>query len=334
VDTAIGSTTYPKTITAADWHTMKQINGTLLIANKDTLAMISYDKSYTNNALSLIPGNVARCLMEFKSYAYIGNTKTDLAQDAEMFVWDTAQSLNWNAKNTVPTSAINAMAHAEYPIMQVGTAGQLLLADITNYTMPLASFYGGGQVNPDAVEVDGGMALFGSYGNGTGYSGVYSYGRKKKNANVVMNLEYALDCTEIGSIKRVGSDLLISYKITTTGSVYGVKKVSATTKATGTYESLDLEFPTSLREPVLAKIRLVTASLPASTSITCYRRMNKTGSFVQCNMEGGGTAFNTTGGTEAWFLVGDYGKIAEIKLVLTQSANYAPEVYRIEAFFE
>lgn len=333
VDTTITACTYPKTITAATWHTMKQINGNLLIANAAVLAMVAYDTSYTASALTLIPGNLSKCLMEYKGYAYIGNTKSDSAQNAEMFIWDTAQSLNWNAKNTIPSSAINAMISAEYPLMQVGTSGQILLADISNYTMPIVSFPGGGQVKPDAVEVDGGLALFGSYGNGTGKTGIYSYGRKKKNADLVLNLEYAFDCNEIGSIKKIGTDLLMSYE-NTAGTAWGVKKVSSTVKATGTYQSIDLLFPTSEREPVLTKVRVITAPLPASTSIACYRKMNKTGDYVLCNLEGGGTSFSTTSGTEAWFLVGDKGKIAEVQLVLTPSANTCPEAFEIQPYFE
>lgn len=331
VDATITATTYPKTITSATWHTMKPINGNLLITNASEIAMVAYDTSYTAIALSLTPGNLSKCLMEHKGYAYIGNTKSDSAQNAEMFVWDTAQSLNWNAKNTVPTLAINAFINAEYPLMQVGTSGQILLADIANYTLPLVSFPGGGQVNPDAVELDNGVALFGSYGNGTGKAGIYSYGRKKKNANLVLNLEYAFDCTEIGSIRKVGTDLLMSYE-NTAGTGWGVKKVD-TAKATGTYQSLDLVFPTSTRELILSKIRIITASLPASTSIACYRKMDKTGDFVLATMEGG-NSYSTTGLQEGWFLVGDAGKIAEVQLILTPSANTCPEVFSIELFFE
>jgi len=333
LDATITATTYPKVITAATWHPMKVINGTMLFGNKDHLGMVSYDTSYTNAALDLIPGNSAKTLMEYKGYAYVGNTKIDTAQNAEMFVWDTAQSLNWNAKNTIPTNAINAMINAEYPLMQVGTSGQILLADISAYTLPIVSFPGGGQCNPDAVELDGAVALFGSYGNGTGKTGIYSYGRKKKNANLSLNLEYAFDCSVIGSIRKVGTDLLMSYT-TTAGTGWGVKKVNTAAKAIGTYESIDLEFPISLREQVLSKIRLVTAPLPASTSITCKRKMNKTGSWLTANLEGGGATFSTATATEAWFLVGDKGKIAELQLTLTSSTNYAPEVYRIELYFE
>jgi hypothetical protein len=332
VDATVNSQTYPKNnLTSATWHTMKQINGTMLICNAAELAMVAWDDSYTNSALSLIPGNLSKCLMEYGGYAYIGNVKSDSASNAEMFVWDTAQSLNWNSKNTIPFSSINALINAEYPLMQAGINGQILLADSSSYTMPIVSFPGGGQVNPDAVEIDGGLALFGSYGNGTNKTGIYSYGRKKKNANLVLNLEYAFDCDEIGSVKKIGTDLLFTYE-STGGTSWGVKKVG-TDKATGLYHSLDLIFPVSLKETTLDKIRIVTAPLPAGTSIACYRRMDKSGGFSLCYLEGGGTSFNTTSGQEAWFLVGDKGKIAEIELLLIPSGIYAPEVYDIQAYF-
>jgi len=326
--------TYPKTnLTSAEWHTMKRINGTMLIGNKDKLAMVSYDGSYTNEALLLVPGNSVKTLMEHSGYAYIGGTRTDYSSQAEMFVWDTSQSLNWNKKNTIPTDSINSFVNAEFPLVQVGTDGQIVLADINSYTQPITRFSGGGQVAPDGTEVDNGVALFGVYGNGTGKTGVYSYGRKKKNANLVLNLEHQFDCTEIGSVRKVGSDLLISYK-DTAGTGYGIKIVDTTSKATGTYQSIDLMLPTATREPVISRARIVTAPMPSGTSIEMYRRTDKTGNFIIANTEGGSTSFNTENGTEAWFLLGDTGKVAELQLILNSSGNNAPEVYQIELYFE
>jgi len=331
VDATVNGQTYPKTnLTSATWHTMKQINGNLYIANAALVAMVGYDDSYTTSALALIPNNLAKCLMEYNGYAYIGCSRVDNSQDSSLFVWDTAQALNWNTKAIIPASAINALISAEFPLMQVGASGQMLLADVANYQMPITSFPSGGSVNPDGVEVDGGLALFGVFGNGTGKTGVYSYGRKRKNASAVLNLEYQLNCDEIGSVRKVGSDVLVSYK---SGSSYGVKKV-ATTKATGTYQSLDLVAPVTNQEPVWAVVRLITAPLPASTSIEVWRRIDKNGSFVKANLEGGGAEFSTDDGQEAVFLIGDKGKICEIQIVLNQSSNSTPEVYEAQVFFE
>ena len=148
--------------------------------------------------------------------------------------------------------------------------------------------------------------------------------------NCLPCLEYQLNCDEIGSVRKVGSDVLVSYK---SGSSYGVKKV-ATTKATGTYQSLDLVAPVTNQEPVWAVVRLITAPLPASTSIEVWRRIDKNGSFVKANLEGGGAEFSTDDGQEAVFLIGDKDKICEIQIVLNQSSNSTPEVYECQVFFE
>src|SRR3990167_1858829 len=83
VDATVNGQTYPKTnLTSATWHTMKQINGNLYIANSALVAMVGYDDSYTTSALALIPSNVAKCLMEYGGYAYIGCSRVDNSQDS------------------------------------------------------------------------------------------------------------------------------------------------------------------------------------------------------------------------------------------------------------
>lgn len=330
VDATIGSTTYPKTINSATWHIAKQINGNMYFLNGNKLGMVGYDSSYTDEALVFTPGNLGKSLIEYKGYAYIGCYKNDSASNAELFVWDAVNSLNWNVKTAVPSDSINALVYAEYPLMQVGIAGQVMLMDITKNSVPLFSFPNGGQVYPDAVEASEGLNYFGVFGNGTGNSGVYTYGRKKNNADPVLNLEYQLDCSAIGSVRKVGTDILISYA---NGSAWGVKKVS-TNRATATYQSIDLLFPVSEKDNVLNKIRVVTAPLPSGTSIKCYRRLNKNGSFVQCNTQNGDTSFTTANEQEVYFLSGDKGKICEVELILTPSGTSTPEVYEIDLFFE
>lgn len=334
VDSTVNGQSYPKNnLTAHDWHPMKQISGGLYIGNANTLAFVAFDDSYTNNALQLVPGNNARCLLEYNSYALIGCSKDDVSLNSEFFAWDTAQSLNWNIRKTIAGVPINSMINAEFPLMQVGADGQVLLADPGSYNMPIFSFPSGGQVYPDAVELYKGMALFGVFDNGTGKTGIYSYGRVKKNADLVLNLDYQFDCDIISSIKFVGNTLLIAYY--KAGLGYGVKKVSTTNREVAVYQSIDQIAPvTTDREPVWARARLVMAPLPAGCSITFWRKMDKSGEFTQCNLESGGTVFSTEGSKEAWFLIGDTGKISEVQAILTPSGISTPEIYRIELFFD
>ena len=88
VDATVNSQVYPKTnLTSTTWHIMKVIVGTLQISNADTLAMVGYDDSYTNNSLQLIPGNVAHSIIESGMNAKISANKVDLGQPSTIYVW-------------------------------------------------------------------------------------------------------------------------------------------------------------------------------------------------------------------------------------------------------
>jgi hypothetical protein len=193
-------------------------------------------------------------------------------------------------------------------------------------------------VDPEGVDAYNGLALLGVYGNGTGKTGIYSYGRKFKNADFVLNLEYQFDCDEINAVKVIGSDILFSYK---SGTDYGVRKVDTASKAAiAKYYSLDLKVPPELqRLAEFGQCVLTTAPLPTGCSIELWRRVDKveTGGdgegWYQCNIEGGTLTYSTVGGTEATFLIGDKGKYLELLVVLNCSGNSTPEVYKIQSFF-
>lgn len=338
VDATFNSQTYPKTnLTAATWHTMLEMSGALYICNASTLALVGWDDSYTNNALQLVPNNNAKCLMEYNGYAYIGCSRDDNGQRAYLFTWDMAQSLNWNTKRKQGASPINALIDAELPLMQVGSGGKIRLADTSQYTLPIKAFPGGGSANPDGVEADD-LAYFGMFGNtadsdGTIRTGIYTFGRVNHNANAVMNLEYLLDCDEIGSVKKVGADLLITYY--KAGSGYGVKKVSTTAKATGLYQTIDFKAPASNREIVWSMVKVAMKALPSGCSISVRRRINKTGDWLACKLPNSqSSVFSTTGATEATFLMGDAGKFCEVEITLNPSANTTPEIYYFDTIFE
>lgn len=322
---------YPKTnLTSAAWHTMREVNGSLNICNANTMALVGYDGSYTNNSLQLIPGNLTKAIFERNRYAVIGCTRADSLEQSGLFAWD-AVSLSWNDKKILPARSINALIDASVPLAQIGSDGAIYYADLYN-DLRVTAFPGGGQVNPAGVANDDGLALFGVYGNGAGKTGVYSYGRKEKNAPFCLNLEYQLDCDEIGAVCNIGSAILVSYKV---GSTYGVKKVSSTTKAQAVYESLDLKAPPGFQNfPNWKAIELTTAPLPSGTNIEVWYRYNKSGNFVQSNMDGNVLQFTTADATNAVFYLGDIGRFFEYKIILNPSGNLTPEVYKAEVFFE
>lgn len=326
-----GGDPWPKTtLTSATWHTMREAQGDLMICNDHYLAMVGYDDSYTDEAVDLQASNIAQTVIERGDYAIAGTIARNAKNQSFYFSWQ-SQALDWINKGKIPAAGINAMIDTEIPLLQAGTDGQLFYSDFVN-TLAATSFPGGGQVNPDAVEDDSGYALFGVYGNGTGNTGIYSYGRDDKNAPFVLNLEYQFDCDVIGSVRYVGTDLLVSYKH---GATYGVKKVDSTTKAVATHISLDLKaLPKPPSIPTIwTKVKMKTAALPAGTSIACYVMTDKSGTWVQGETPAGQTTFAVTNGTEAIFRFPIVGDIIATKTVLTPSGNSSPEVYKIEPFF-
>jgi len=306
-----------------DWHTMKQVGGAVYIANGPFLALVGYDSSFTNEALDLIPGNTAKTLVERNGRVVIGAVKT-----------------------SDPDNGINGAIDAEVPLSQVGNDGDLYFANGTD-SIPVKSFPGGGKVNPGGVcnEIDpvnffeweetalswigkqtiGNLALFAVYGADSGRNGIYSYGRKNKNHPSVMNLEYQLEADELGAIVNVNGTTLVSYR---DGAEFGVKAVSKTVKATGTYEGIDLKAPVKKPGNITnwKYIEMFCSPIVNGTSIEFWYKMNKTGEFIQAKMEGEITQFSLVGEMRAVFLIGAEGYILEPRIVLNPTGNTSPEV--------
>lgn len=311
-------------------HTMKQVAGSLMIANGSYIAMVGYDDSYTNEALDMIPGNIAKTMIERNSQLIVGC---------------------YREGNT--TTGVNAAIDAEYPLAQIGDDGELHFSDMAN-TIPIKRFPGGGKVNTGGVtnEIDqatffqweqtadswldsqsvGNLSLWAVYNADTGKGGIYSYGRKNKNHPVVMNLEYQFDADELGALVTVEGTTLVSYR---DGSSFGVKAVDATTKAQGIYEGLDFKAPTKKNEVLTewSRHEVFIAPLPSGTSIQFYYRLNKTGTWKLGRTASGEVSFSIANATKATFVINGEGEIFEPRLVLNPSFNVAPEVYRQRTFF-
>lgn len=331
IDASADLAGWPKTnLTSADWHTMREVGGDIFIANGSTLAFVGYDDSYTNNALDLIPGNVAKTIVERNGRAIIGTYR---ASD--------------------PTKGINAAIDTEVPLAQVGDDGEIYFANMSD-TIPVKRIPGGGKVNPGGIcnQVDqvnffewettalswidkqsvGNMALLGVYDGDSGKGGVYSYGRKNKNHPFVLNLEHALDVDEIGAVQSSGGITYVSYR---DGSDFGVKVTDNTAKATGTYEGLDFKAPVKMPEVITkwSMAELYMAPLPSGASVDFYYKINKTGEFVHAKTADGSTSYSTANGKKAVFRIGAEGEIFEPKIVLVPTANYTPEIYRVRIYF-
>jgi len=322
VDTNLDST---------DWHTMRQINGALYIANGDRLALFGYDDSYTNEALDLIPGNIAKTIVERNGTAIIGTYR---ASD--------------------PNKGINASIDVEVPLSQIGDDGEIFFANMTD-SIAVKRFPGGGKVNPGGIassikEINffqwedtalnwidkqsiGNIALFGVYNATSGYNGIYSYGRKNKNMPFVLNMDYEMDVDEIGAVIVNNGTVIASYK---DGSDYGVLATDQNNKAEGIYEGLELKAP--LKKPVkiipctMAEIQM--KPLPHGSYVQFWYKVNKNGSFVQATSIDDLTNYNTTSSQKAVFRIGAEGEIFEPRIVIHPYGNDTPEIYSLRILFE
>lgn len=322
---------WPKTnLTDADWHTMALSGGAAMIANGSKVAMVGYDDSYTTEAVDLIPGNIVKTIVERNGRSVFGTYR---AAD--------------------PNKGINSAIDSEVPLAQVGDDGQIVYADFVS-SLAVKRFPGGGKTNPggaanrisqvnffdweptalswiDKQEV-GNMAIFGVYAASSGYGGLYSYGRKDKEHQFVLNLDYALDVDEIGAVVTVNGLDYISYR---SGSAFGVKVTDSSNKATGTYQGLDFRAPVKTPEDITAwnTAELYMDSLPAGASVQFWYRLDKAGSFIQANLANGLSSYSQAGGSKATFLIGAKGDIFEPQVVVVPSGNNSPEIYRIRVYF-
>lgn len=340
--------TWPKTNLdpTADWHTVAMANGVLQICNGSKMALIGYDLSYTNDAVALIPGNEARCIVERNKYGIIGCRRADNKDESALFSWD-GIGLHWNDKQIIKFGGLNSMIDTEIALAQIGTNGQLYISDF-NTPMPFREIRGGGQSNIDGVCSYKGMALVGIYNNTNSMNsvlanGVYSVGRINKNAPLVLNLEYQLTCDEITSVKVVGSDILIAYKL---GNQWGVKIVDTANKATAVYQSLDLiATGIGINQPLpnWSRVDIRTQPLPAGCKVEVWYKYDKidTGGvgddgWIQANTDPGntedGVQFEDTGKQNAVFYVGQNARVMELQLILIPNGNETPEVNEIYTY--
>lgn len=347
---------WPKTnLTSTDWHNMVIANGNLQITNGNLMALVGYDLSYTNNSLALIPGNSARCVIERGKYAVIGCRSTNNQDQTTLFDWD-GIGLSWNDKEIIKFGGLNSMLDTEVALAQIGTDGQLYISDF-NTPIPFRQIRGGGQSDPDGITPYHGMALIGIFGNtnlmnGHFANGIYSIGRVNKNASIVLNLEYQLDCDEIYSVKTIGTKIICVYR---SGSNYGVKIVDPGTYATAVYQSLDLVVPMGTRRYPIplgrmlawARIDLECEPLPPGCKIEIWYKMDKATAggtndaldpgWIQANMDtgntGGGTQFQDKGKQQAAFYVGEKGRVGEVMAKLIPSGNRTPEINEINFYF-
>ena len=190
-----------------------------------------------------------------------------------------------------------------------------------------------GKVNPSATASFKGMPLIG-YSNGAGNpakQGVYSFGTKNPDIYPrILALDYLISsgnesAVEIGAIAVIGNDLLVSWKDTTTGTVYGVDVIDASNKFDTAYIESRAILPNRVFEKTWGRIVVGYADLPASTDIDIYAKQNYAAAW--------GDKLSTKTDTTRKIIYAETRLdccVLEIKLVLQTNSNDSPKVDYIQ----
>ena len=301
-----------------------------MIANGSKLALVGYDGSFTPEAVQLVPGNIAKTIVERNGRVISGT---------------------FRASN--PDGGINGAIDGEVPLAQVGDEGKLFFANMSD-SMSVKKFPGGGKVNPGGVanEVEqvnffewefgasswidkqavGNMAIFAVYGADAGKEGIYTYGRRDKTHPFALNLEHLLEADELGAVTFVDGKYVVSYK---SGSDFGVKATDLTAKAEAVYEGLDFKAP--IKKPINITTwniaELFMKPLPTGSWVEFWYKADKTGSFVRAKTADNDTRFDVSLGKQAVFRIGAKGNIFESRILLHPYGNSTPEVYKVWVHF-
>jgi hypothetical protein len=319
-------TTVSSGLTSATTHAMKQVAGAMYLCNSTTIGIIDTSHVFSATALQLPPDVISTALDERDGFMIIGIKKNNNVAESFLFMWDTT-SLTWNKRFRISSDNIHSMISGEIMLAHAGES--LYFSDLA-HNIPLFKI-ASSSMNNDAICTKDGLVLLGL--TGATVPGIYSYGRKKENMPMVLNIEYILSAasiTGIGSVKTYGSLVLCSWK---TAGAFGVDVLDTANKAAARYESLEWYVPPSQIRPVQVNtIKLIHKALPASCVIAVQYKLDKASSWIDAtNIASGATTFSTTGAVESyWSTNHEAMNIYEIAISLTPSGNTTPDIERIE----
>lgn len=284
---------------------------------------------FTASAVDLEKQYTITCLWEIGLDLAIWTTVANNVSKTRIFRWN-GWSQYCQTSDEIPEVGINAfIATDNYVLVSAGKKGNLYTYNgetLERFKRIPGNWAG---TNTIAVSTDASSNLNGlpifwiSYDNGTIPTvGVYSLGSYSNNYPSVLNLEYTLSnenitTANIGSIKVVGNDVLVSWK---TGSSYGIDKIDTTLKRDGAY--ITTRQVNVNREERKANFLATAAyrTLPIGTSLELQASVNNAAFVTLPSIV---DAIRKTVYTQNSFPAGSS---VVFKLIFRTTANLAPEV--------
>jgi hypothetical protein len=276
------------------YHPMHIVNEVLYIGDGNLVAQVDHAQSpaFVADALDLADKYEITALGKFDTDLIIGASVSSLSGYSEIFRWNT-WSVSYSNSDTVKEVAINAIiADDNYVLVQAGNKGNIYSYDGvqlqklkrikgTYSTTSYMKMYSNAWANFFGVVLMG-------ISNGSGNpldQGIYSYAQSSVENYKVLNLEFPISQVdgsnyshvsnvEIGAIAVVGDLILVSWKDTTTGTVYGVDKLDYTAKQPiAIMESRVININRFMLNRY-KKFIIDYETLPANTNIKLYYRKN------------------------------------------------------------
>lgn len=275
----------------ATLHPMEEQNMVLYIGDGNYVAQVDAGV-FTADALDIKTPLIVSSLGKILTDLLVGTFVNIYKVATEIMRWNT-WSVSFSSLDDLPEIGINAFLKTDnFNLVSAGRKGNLYLyngSSLEQYKRIIGDWSTGKEaiINNNAVCNKNGLPLFGlsNSANNPALQGVYSFGSYANNYPKVLNLEYVLSNghtsnIEIGCTELVGDVLIVSWKDTTSGTVYGVDELDSTLKQSSAYfETRVININRSELKDFKAMIGYRT--LPTGTSVKLYYKVNYASSWTE-----------------------------------------------------
>lgn len=228
----------------SSYHPMKEVNQVLYIGDGNLLAQVDVT-DFTADALDIKTPLVIQSLGKISTDVLIGTTISNSIVGTETIRWNT-WSESFSVEDEIPEIGVNSFLDTDnYVLASAGTKGNIYYyngTQLENYKRIKGDWTGSNQARINTSCNYFGLPLLGLSnvsGNPT-LQGIYSLGGYDQNYPKVLNLDWVISTgktanVEIGAIKLVGTDLLVSWKDSNSTAIYGVDILDTTAKVSSAY---------------------------------------------------------------------------------------------------
>jgi len=280
-------------------------------------------------------------------YLAVGTTHGANVYDhgsSTIYFWDGSSATYTNFKNLI--GEFNAMAVDADGLLHIIHGGDGRISIFSGsldlvHQIPNIGRNKYVEVYPGAITTWGSDILFGiSDGDSTSvYRGVYSYGRKSKDYQRSLNIDYTIsagsfdDDVQITAVKGVGpTELYVAWQDDTT---YGIDLIDTTQDLTeATMETLIFDASRPYMEKRASSIKLTFEALANGQTFEVRTKTDRAsswgsviGTVTYANTENGTTVEKTLPYTERW-------KELEIQLKLKTTTSTAPKLISMAVYFD